>query len=79
MRRTDWSTLADAFESALMVWDAPEGRRIAEIPQAVVQALSTVREAGGIAAAALRRATDADAAARQRALAGVDEVHDRSR
>lgn len=66
---------ADAFESALMVWDAPEGRRIAEIPQAVVQALSTIREAGGIAAAALRRATDADAAARQRALAGVDEVH----
>ncbi len=67
---------ADALEGALAVWDAPEGRRLADLAAGVVQALSTVREAGGIAMAALRRATDADAAARQRALAAVEELHD---
>lgn len=67
---------ADAFESALLVWDAPEGRRLAELPPEVLQALSTVREACGIVTATLRRATDADPTGRQRALAGVEEVHD---
>lgn len=66
---------ADAFESALLVWDAPEGRRLAELPESVSQVLSTIREACGIAAAAIRRHTDAEPNARQRALAGVDEVH----
>lgn len=66
---------ADAFENALLVWDAPEGRRLAQLPQAVQQALASVREACGIAAAALRRATEADPAARQRAIAAVEDVH----
>ena len=65
---------ADAFENAPW-WDAPEGRRLAQLPQAVQQALASVREACGIAAAALRRATEADPAARQRAIAAVEDVH----
>ncbi len=65
---------ADALESSLAVWDAPEGRRLAELPREILQALSTVREASGVATAALRRATDADASARQRALAACETV-----
>ena len=65
---------ADALESGLALWDAPEGRRLAELPREILQALSTVREASGVATAALRRATDADASARQRALAACETV-----
>ena len=64
---------ADALESALALWDAEEGRRIAELPQSVITALLTVREAAQIVGAELRRETSADAAARQRALAAVEE------
>lgn len=66
----------DALESALMVWEAPEGRRLADLPAQVLQALTAVREAAGIAGAALRRLTQADASARQRALGAVEEVSD---
>lgn len=66
---------ADAFESALLVWDAPEGRRLIQLPQSVGQSLATVREACGIAAAALRRASSSDPAVRQRALAAVEDAH----
>ena len=65
---------ADALDAALQVWDAPEGRRLAELPKQVLQALTAVREGAGIASAALRRLTQADASARQRALGGVEEV-----
>jgi len=67
---------ADALEAALQTWDAPEGRRLAQLSTPVLAALSTVREACGIAGAALRRATDGDPAARQRAMAAVDEVNE---
>lgn len=66
---------ADAFESALLVWDAPEGRRLVQLPQAIGQALATVREACGIASAVLRRASESDPAVRQRALASVEDAH----
>jgi ATP-dependent DNA helicase DinG len=65
---------ADALESALAVWDAPEGRRLSELPREVLQALSTIREASGVALAAIRRATQADPSARQRALAACESV-----
>jgi ATP-dependent DNA helicase DinG len=65
---------ADAYESALTVWDAPEGRRLAQLSAQVAQALFTTREACAVASAALRRATDAEPTARQRAVAAVDEV-----
>ncbi len=67
---------ADALEGAFNIWDAADGRRVAELPRAVLTALSTVREACGLAMASLRRATDADPAGRQRALASVEVVHD---
>jgi ATP-dependent DNA helicase DinG len=67
---------ADAFEHAMGVWDAPEGRRLVQLPPAVGQALVTLREACSIASAALRRAGESDPAARQRALAAVEEVHE---
>ena len=66
---------ADAFEMALAGWDAPEGRRLAQLPAPVTQALITVREACGVTRGVLRRATESDAAGRQRAMATVDEVH----
>lgn len=66
----------DAFESALGVWDAPEGRRLAELPGEILQALSTIREAAAVSVAAIRRATEADASARQRALAACETVSD---
>ena len=66
---------ADAFENALLVWDAPEGRRLARLADTVAQVLATVREACGIAAASLRRATETDPSARQRALAAVEDVN----
>ncbi len=65
---------ADALEAALAMWDAPEGRRLAELPREILQALSTIREAAAVAVAAIRRATDADASARQRALAACEAV-----
>lgn len=65
----------DAFETALTTWDAPEGRRLAQLPPAVTQALITVREACDVARGVLRRATESDAAGRQRAMATVDDVH----
>ena len=66
---------ADAFEMALAGWDAPEGRRLAQLPAPVTQALITVREACDVTRGVLRRATESDAAGRQRAMATVDEVH----
>lgn len=65
---------ADAYELALSVWEAPEGRRLSNLAPQVMQSLLTVREACSVASAALRRATDADPADRQRAVGGVDEV-----
>lgn len=65
----------DALEMALADWDSQDGRRVAELPGPVVQALITTREACTITREALRRATDADATGRQRAMAAVDEVH----
>jgi ATP-dependent DNA helicase DinG len=65
----------DALESALAGWDAPEGRRLAQLPAEVTQALLTVREGCEVARGALRRASEGDAAGRQRALAAADEVH----
>jgi ATP-dependent DNA helicase DinG len=67
---------ADALEGALTVWDAADGRRVVELPKAVLAALSTVREACGLAMAALRRATDSDPSGRQRAIAAVESMHD---
>lgn len=67
---------ADAFDAAMQTWDAPDGRRLVAIDPAVTSALATVREAGGLAAAELRRATEADPGLRQRALAAVEDVHD---
>ena len=66
---------ADAFEMALAGWDAPEGRRLAQLPAPVTQALIAVREACDVTRGVLRRATESDAAGRQRAMATVDEVH----
>lgn len=67
---------SDALELALTGWDAQDGRRVASLPPEVVQALITAREACVVTREAIRRATDADATARQRAMAGVDEIHD---
>ncbi len=67
---------ADALDMALAEWDAQDGRRVVQVPPAVAQALITVREACGITREALRRATDADATGRQRAMAAVEEAHD---
>lgn len=67
---------SDALEVALAGWDSDDGRRIAKLPPDVVQALITVREACAVTREALRRATSADAAGRQRAMAAVDELHD---
>lgn len=67
---------ADSYELSLTGWDAQDGRRVAALPAEVVQSLITVREACAVSREAIRRATDADAAARQRAMAAVDEVHD---
>ncbi len=66
----------DALEIALAGWEAQDGRRVAALPPDVVQALITAREACGIVREALRRATDAEASARQRAMAAVEEIHD---
>lgn len=64
---------ADALEAALLAWDAPEGRRVTELPQQVMSALITVREATQITAGELRRDTGGDPGAKQRALAAVEQ------
>lgn len=65
---------ADAFESSLVAHVGDEGRRIATLPSGVVEALLAVRDATSVAAGELRRGTDADPAARQRALGAVMEM-----